>query len=238
MDNWDPWLTDGLAASREVILFNGRGVASSTGTPRNRIEDMADDIASVVGALGLRQVDLLGFSVGGYQAQEVALRHPQAVRKLVLVGTGPRGGDHAKRHPRVADIARNPVPDEKDFLFLFFGRSDAAQKAGRAFWERRHQRTDQDPTPSLAVAQAQLEALAAYAAPLPGENRYAYLEAITQPTLVVNGVDDVMIPSINSWHLSQNMPDAQLLIYPDAGHGAPFQYPERFLKHAVQFLDE
>ncbi|MFE2540460.1 alpha/beta fold hydrolase [Actinacidiphila glaucinigra] len=238
MDNWDPLFTDGLAASREVILFNGRGIASSSGIPRNRVEDMADDIAAMAGALGLRQVDLLGFSIGGHQAQEVALRHPDVVRKLILVGTGPRGGDDAKRHPRVADIARSPVLTEEDFLFLFFGRSEAAQKAGRAFWERRHQRTDQDQPPSLAVAQAQLEALAAYAAPFAGENRYAYLMAITQPTLVVNGADDVMIPTINSWHLSQNIPDAQLLVYPDAGHGAHFQYPERFLKHVGQFLDE
>ncbi|MDX2677837.1 alpha/beta fold hydrolase [Streptomyces sp. NY05-11A] len=237
MDHWDPLLTDGLAQGREVILFDGRGIASSSGTPRNRMEDMADDIAAVIRALGLEQVDLLGFSIGGYQAQEVVLRHPQLVRKLLLLGTGLRGGDRTT-DPKVYELAPNPVPTVEDFLFLFFGRSEAAVEAGRAFWERRHQRADQDPPSSPAVAQAQLEAVAAYAEPLPGENPYAHLNAITQPTLVLNGSNDVMIASINSWHLAQNIPDAQLLIYPDAGHGAHFQYPERFLKHALQFLDE
>jgi pimeloyl-ACP methyl ester carboxylesterase len=237
MDHWDPLLTDGLAEGREVILFDGRGLASSSGTPRNRMEDMADDIAAVIRALGLEQVDLLGFSIGGYQAQEVVLRHPQLVRKLLLLGTGLRGGDRTT-DPKVYELAPKPVPTMEDFLFLFFGRSEAAVEAGRAFWERRHQRADQDPPILLEAAQAQSEALAAYAEPLPGENPYAHLNAITQPTLVLNGSNDVMIASINSWHLVQNIPNAQLLIYPDAGHGAHFQYPERFLKHALQFLDE
>ena len=237
LDHWDPLLTDGLAAGREVILFNGRGIASSTGTPRNRIEDLADDIALVIQALGLPQVDLLGFSIGGFQVQEVALRHPQLVRKLLLLGTGLRGGD-PKMDEGVPKIAGNPVPTAEDFLFLFFGRSEAAKKAGLAFWERRHQRTDQDPPSSLEVAKAQAEAHAAYLQPLSGENPYAFLNAIKQPTLVLNGVHDIMIPTINSWHLSQNIPNAQLLIYPDAGHGAQFQYPERFLKHAIQLLEE
>ncbi|MCO3380891.1 alpha/beta hydrolase [Pseudomonas aeruginosa] len=237
LDHWDPLLTDGLAEGREVILFNGRGIASSSGTPRNRIEDMADDIALVIRALGLTQVDLLGFSIGGFQVQEVALRHPQLVRKLLLLGTGLRGGD-PKMEPRVLEVAPTPVPTADDFLYLFFGRSEAAKQAGLAFWERRHQRADQDPPSSAEVAQAQAEAHAAYLQPLPGENPYAFLGAISQPTLILNGVHDVMIPTINSWHLSQNIPNAQLLIYPDAGHGAQFQYPERFLKHAIQFLEE
>lgn len=237
MDHWDPLLTDGLAAGREVILFNGRGIASSSGTPRNRIEDMADDIARVIQALGLSQVDLLGFSLGGFQVQEVALRHPQLVRKLLLLGTGPRGGD-PNMEPKVLEVAPNPVPTAEDFLYLFFGRSEAARQAGLAFWERRHQRADQDPPSSAAVAKAQSQAHAAYLLPLAGEHPYAYLHAIRQPTLVLNGVKDVMIPTINSWHLAQNIPNAQLLIYPDAGHGAQFQHPERFLQHAIQFLAE
>ncbi|WP_059410754.1 alpha/beta fold hydrolase [Cupriavidus basilensis] len=237
LDHWDPLLTDGLAEGREVILFNGRGIASSTGTPRNRIEDLADDIALVIRALGLLQVDVLGFSIGGMQAQEVALRHPELVRKLLLLGTGLRGGDPTMA-PKVLEIAPNPVPTAEDFLYLFFGRSDAAKKAGLAFWERRHLRADQDPPSSAAVAQAQAQAHAAYFAPLSGENPYAYLNAIRQPTLVLNGTNDIMIASINSWHLAQHIPNAQLLIYPDAGHGAQYQYPERFLKHAIQFLGE
>lgn len=237
MDHWDPLMTDGLAQGREVILYNGRGIASSTGTPRSRIEDMADDIALVIRALQLPQVDLLGFSIGGFQVQEVALRHPQLVRKLLLLGTGLRGGD-PKMELKVLGVAPNPVPTAEDFLYLFFGRSEAAKQAGLAFWQRRHQRLEQDPPSSMEVAQAQAEAHAAYLQPLPGLEPYAFLSAITQPTLILNGVQDVMIPTINSWHLSQNIPNAQLLIYPDAGHGAQFQYSERFLKHATQFLDE
>ena len=161
MDHWDPLLTDGLAEGREVVLFNGRGIASSSGIPRNRIEDMADDIARVIRALGLPQVDLLGFSLGGFQVQEVALRHPQLVRKLLLLGTGLRGGD-PNMEPKVLEVAPRPVPTAEDFLYLFFGRSEAARQAGLAFWERRHQRVDQDPPSSAAVAQAQAEAHAAY----------------------------------------------------------------------------
>lgn len=237
LDHWDPLLTDGLAEGREVILFNGRGIASSSGTPRNRIEDMADDIALVIRALGLSQVDLLGFSIGGLEVQEVALRHPDLVRKLLLLGTGLRSAD-TKIDPRMQEVASNPVPSVDDFLFLFFGRSEEAKQAGRAFWERRHQRVEQDPPSSADVAKAQAEAYAVYSAPQSGENPHAYLGAIKQPTLVLNGVDDIMIASTNSWSLAQNIPNAQLLIYPDAGHGAQFQYPERFLKHAIQFLHE
>ncbi len=237
LDHWDPLLTDGLAASREVILFNGRGIASSTGKPRNRIEEMADDIALAIPALGLSKVDLLGFSIGGLQVQEVALRHPALVRKMLLLGTGLRSAD-LTIDPRILEVAPKPVPTVEDFLFLFFGRSEAAKRAGRAFWDRRHLRVDQDPPSSAEVAQAQAEAYAVYSAPLPGENPHAYLKGIKQPTLVLNGVNDIMIASINSWHLAQNIPNAQLLIYPDAGHGAQFQYPERFLKHATQFLEE
>lgn len=191
----------------------------------------------MIRALGLAEVDLLGFSIGGFQVQEVALRHPQLVRKLLLLGTGLRGGD-PRMEPKVLEVAPRPVPTAEDFLYLFFGRSEAAKKAGLAFWERRHQRSDQDPPSSADVAKAQSEAHAAYLQPRPGENPYAFLNAIKQPTLVLNGVNDIMIPTINSWHLSQNIPNAQLLIYPDAGHGAQFQYPERFLKHAIQFLEE
>lgn len=237
MDNWDPAITDGLAAGREVILYDGRGISASSGTPRNRIEDMADDIAAVIRALGLSQVDLLGFSIGGFQAQEVALRHPELVRKLILLGTGPRGGDPTM-DPRVFEVAPRPIPTMEDFIFLFFGPSEAAKKAGVEFWERRHQRVDQDPPSSAAVAQAQVEAHRAYLTPMAGDKPYAYLNQIRQPTLVLNGINDLMIATVNSFYLAQNIPNAQLIIYPDAGHGAQFQYPQRFLKHAIQFLDE
>lgn len=237
MDHWDPLMTDDLAAGREVILFNGRGVASSPGTPRTRIEAMADDAAAAIRAIGLSKVDVLGFSLGGFQAQDLTLRHPDLVRKLMLLGTGPRGGN-PELDPGVLKAAPRPVPTLDDFLFLFFGRSDAAKQAGREFWERRHQRADQDPPSSPQVIQAQVEANMFYLPKLDRDDRFAHLRAITQPTFILNGNDDAMIPTINSYYMAQNIPNAQLFIYPDAGHGAQFQYPERFLKHAVQFLAE
>lgn len=237
MDHWDPLMTDGLAAGREVILFNGRGIASSSGVPRTRIEQMADDAAAAIRALGLRQVDVLGFSLGGFQAQDMTRRHPELVRKLMLLGTGPRGGN-PDSEPGVLEAAPRPVPTVDDFLFLFFGRSEAAQQAGRAFWQRRHQRPEQDPPSSPAVIQAQIEANMYYLPKLDPAAPFAHLREIKQPTFILNGVNDVMVPTINSWHMAQNIPNAQLFIYPDAGHAAQFQYPERFLKHAIQFLDE
>jgi pimeloyl-ACP methyl ester carboxylesterase len=237
MDHWDPLMTDGLAAGREVILFNGRGVASSTGKPRTRIEHMADDAAAVIRALGLEKVDVLGFSLGGFQAQDLTRRHPELVRKLMLLGTGPRGGN-PDSDPGVLEAAPRPVPILDDFLFLFFGRSEAAIQAGRDFWERRHQRVDQDPPSSPEVMQAQVEANIYYLPKLDPKDPFAHLREIKQPTFILNGVNDVMIPTINSWHMSQNIPNAQLFIYPDAGHAAQFQYPNRFLNHAIQFLGE
>ena len=242
LDNWDPFITDGLAADREVILFNGRGIASSTGQPRNRIEEMADDAAAVIRALGLKQVDLLGFSLGGFQAQDLVHRHPELVRKLMLLGTGPRGGKPRGDDPDVAALvlkhATSAVPSEDDFLFLFFGRSATAIQAGRDFWQRRHQRKNQDPPSSDSVMQAQIEANMHFLPKPDEQDPFAHLREIKQPTFILNGVDDVMIPTINAYQMALNIPNAQLFIYPDAGHGAQFQYPERFLKHAIQFLNE
>ncbi|HTR07798.1 MAG TPA: alpha/beta hydrolase [Paraburkholderia sp.] len=234
MDHWDPLVTDGLAKGRPVILFNNAGVASSSGETPNTIEEMADHAAVFVKALGLSQVDALGFSIGGYVAQEFTLRHPHLVRKLVLLGTAPRNGEPGT-DPKVLKVAGNPTPDLEDFLFLFFSPSASGEAAGRAFWERRHQRKDQDPPSSPQTAQAQVAALLAWREER-GE-RYAYLKTIRQPTLVVNGSNDVMVPTINSFTLSQGIPNAQLIVYPDSGHGSQFQYPELFVSHARLFLD-
>lgn len=237
MDHWDPLMTDGLAEGREVILYNGRGIASSGGQPRTRIEDMADDAAAFVRALGLQQIDVLGFSLGGFQALDLTWRHPSLVRKLMLLGTGPRGGN-PDMEQRVLTTAVNPVPDLEDFEYLFFGRSAQAKQAAREFWERRHQRVDQDPPSSPEAAIAQIEANLLYLPRLSEDDPFAYLRDIKQPTFILNGVNDVMIPTINSFYMARNLPNAQLFIYPDAGHGAQFQYPLRFLRHAVQFLGE
>jgi pimeloyl-ACP methyl ester carboxylesterase len=240
MDHWDPLMTDGLAKDREVILFNGRGVASSGGTPRDTFQDMADDIASFLNALEIKQVDAFGFSIGGMQVQELALRHPHLVRKLGLLGSGPRGLALGT-DPKMGEVAANPKPVVEDFLFLFFGRSDKAVKAGRDFWERRHWRTvNADPAASPLVIEKQWTAVVNYSQMVDRnkKNPYEYLNAIKQPTLILNGNDDIMIGTTSSFDMVLNIPNSQLLIYEDAGHGAHFQYPERFLKHLNQFLAE
>jgi pimeloyl-ACP methyl ester carboxylesterase len=236
MDNWDPLLTDGFARDRPVILFNNAGVASTSGETPSTIDAMADHVAAFVDALALTKVDLLGFSIGGYVAQAFALRHSHLLRRLMLLGTGPRAGER-RADPRILQVAGNPVPVLDDFLFLFFSPSETSQAAGRAFWERRHQRVvDVDPPSSVQTMKAQLDTLLEWRE-VRGE-RFAELKNIQQPTLVVNGNDDIMVPTVNSFILSQHIPNAQLIVYPDSGHGAHFQYPELFLAHARLFLAE
>ena len=236
LDHWDPLVTDGLAAGRPVILFDNAGVASSSGQTPDRIEAMGEHAAVFIEAAGLKQVDVLGFSIGGCVAQALTLQQPDLVRRIVLVGTTPRAGQLEDRHPDVSQVAGHPVPTIEDFLFLFFEPSNTSQRAGRAFWERRHEQTvDVDPPSSPQTAAAQRAALTEWAG-LRGE-RFRDLESIQQPTLVVNGDHDIMLPTINSYILSQHIPAAQLVVYPDSGHGSLFQYPTLFVAEVSRFLD-
>jgi pimeloyl-ACP methyl ester carboxylesterase len=225
---------------RPVILFNNAGVASSSGETPNTIAAMGEYAAGLVGALGLSRVDVLGFSIGGYIAQALTLRHPALVKRLILVGTGPRAAE-PPNDPNYSRYATSTDPGTGEtgleaFLYLFFSSSASSQAAGRAFWERRHLRgKDVDPPSSAQTMKAQLAAIAEWRE-VRGE-RFGELERIAQPTLVVNGNRDKMVPTINSFTLSQHIPDAQLIIYPDSGHASHFQYPDRFLAHARLFLD-
>ncbi|WP_144152173.1 alpha/beta fold hydrolase [Paraburkholderia sp. BCC1885] len=239
MDHWDPAVTDGIAQGREVILFNNAGISSTSGEVPESIEAMAANAAAFIRALGLTQVDVLGFSMGGLIAQTLALAEPQLVRRLILVGTGPRSGDSmASLTPEAQDIfgASYAEPDHL-WLRVHFSPSEQSQAAGRKFLQRFRLRSEnRDPEVNEKVAPAQLAALAKWG--VPRENPYDYLHALKQPTLVVNGDNDVIIYSINSWILQQNIPNAQLIIYPDANHGSLYQYPERFVTHVAQFLSE
>jgi pimeloyl-ACP methyl ester carboxylesterase len=235
MDHWDPLVTDGLGADRPVILFDNAGVAGSGGETPDTIDAMSDHASAFIAALGLEKVDVLGFSIGGCVAQALVLRHPDQVHRLVLVGTAPRGGEMADRNPDVSEIAGRPELTMEDYLFLFFEPSEASQAAGREFWSRRHQRRLDVDTPSSAqTAQAQRTALTEWLSPR-GE-RFRELHDIRQPTLVVNGIHDIMLPTVNSYILAQHIPGAELIVYPDSGHGSLFQYPSLFVGHVSRFL--
>lgn len=210
-------------------------MGGSSGETPATIDAMADHVAAFLAAIGVGQADVLGFSMGGYVAQALTLRWPELVHRLVLVGTGPRNGDPGQDAAVMLHATRE-VNTMEDFLYLFFTASAASQAAGRAFWARRHERVDDvDPPSSQQSMQAQLASFADWA--LPRKERFAELHAIRQPTLIVNGAEDIMVPTINSWRLVSNIAASQLIIYPDAGHAAHFQYPRLFLKHLTLFLD-
>jgi pimeloyl-ACP methyl ester carboxylesterase len=238
LDNWDPTVTDGLATDRPVILFNNAGVASSGGEPADTVSGMAKHVVAFINALGPKQVDLLGFSLGGFVAQQVLLESPDLIRRVVLAGTGPQGGEGMDSFkPKVAEHATQETPIAENFLYLFFSPSATSQSAGRAFWERRHTRADQDIPSSVAAMGAQAAAIAGWGV-VPKTDRYGQLKKIKQPVLVVNGHDDIMVPTINAFILQQHIPKATLIVYPDSGHGAIFQYPELFVSHVRLFLDK
>jgi pimeloyl-ACP methyl ester carboxylesterase len=237
LDNWDPLVTDGLAEGGPVILFNNAGIASSGGEPADTISGMARHVLAFVDALGLAKIDLLGFSMGGFVAQQVTLDRPNLVRRLILAGTGPEGGeDMAAYPPEVTKQATQEVPTEDNFLYLFFEPTPSSQAAGREFWLRRNTRVDQDRPSSLAAMAAQAAAIGAWGT-VPLDDRYKALQAIKQTTLVVNGKHDLLVPTVNSYILQQHLPNATLTIYPDSGHGAIFQFADAFARETNRFLN-
>jgi len=239
LDNWDPAVTDPLAQGREVILFESGGLGRSTGEVPTTIPGMAAHLLAFADALGLTQIDLLGFSLGGMVAQQVALDHPSLVRKMLLVGTAPEGGEdimHLEK-PELQKILGDPTLSGYQVLVkLFFTPSASSQAAGQAFATRLAARTeDREPVSGPKVAQAQIAAFRAWER-VDGE-RFGKLRRITQPCLVVNGVFDQMIPVRNSYMLGEHLSNATLLTYPDAGHGSLFQFHDSFVQQAILFLD-
>src|SRR5712671_5194886 len=238
MDYWDPTVTDGLARDREVILFNNAGVSSSSGKVPTTFEQMGANAIAFIKALGLKQVDVLGFSIGGMVAQEITLQAPDLVRTLIVDGTGPRGGQGMESLTQAAGrlFGATYDPPEHVWLAVKFSASAAGQAAGREFLKRTHRRQEgRDPEVNDKVSPAQVEAMEKWGVQKKGS--YDYLKTIEQPTLVVNGSNDVNIPTVNSFIMQQNMPYAQLIVYPDSNHGAHHQYPELFVEHATLFLN-
>lgn len=234
LDNWDPRIVDGIAAKHHVITFDNRGIGASSGSPSNSMEQMADDAIDFTKAMGFKQVDLLGFSMGGMIAQEMVLKEPQLVRKMILAGTGPAGGEGISTVARVAnyDLIRGFFTRQDPKQFLFFTRTPQGIEAGKAFLARLQERSEnRDKEISVSAYVAQLQALSAW-----GQKKPADLSVIKQPVLVVNGDDDRMVPTPNSHDLARRLPNSQLTIYPDAGHGAVFQFHDDFVRRTLEFL--
>ena len=239
LDNWDPAVTDPLALARELILFENAGLGRSTGAVPETMAGMATHALAFLDALGLKRVDILGYSLGGMVAQQIALERPSAVHKMLLVGTAPEGGEdimHMEK-PELRKITEDPnLPGLEKLVRLFFAPSTSSQAAGRAFAARLAERKqDREPLAGMNVAMAQIAAFRAWEH-FSGD-RFANLRKITQPCLVVNGVFDNMIPVRNSYMLSEHLPNALLLTYPDAGHGSLFQFHNSFVRQTSLFLD-
>ena len=199
---------------------------------------MARDAAALIDALGLKQVDLFGFSMGGFVAQQIAVDRPELVRRLILVGTGPRGGDGMNQlAPDVAPLFGTAYdPQDLMWLPIFFSPSEESQKAGRRFLERIRARTaDRDTPVSEATVAAHSAAAGEWGVAGPGS--FDYLKGIPHPTLVVNGSNDIVVPSVNSYILQQNLPNAELILFPDSNHGSQFQFPELFNRYITDFVD-
>ena len=238
LDNWDPAVLDPLAAEREVILFESAGIGRSSGTVPNTVAGMAAHALAFLDRLGLKTCDVLGFSLGGMVAQQMVLERPAIFRRLILVGTAPRGGEDIMHLDKPSIAKHLADPTLKGYAVLqkiFFAPTESSQAAGAAFIERLMQRRDdREPLSGPAVAQAQMAAFREWEQ-VSGE-RFSDLKAIRHPTLVVNGVHDEMIPVSNSYWLSARLPNAVLLTYPDSGHGSLFQFHESFTRQAAAFL--
>jgi pimeloyl-ACP methyl ester carboxylesterase len=237
LDFWDPILVDRIARDREVILLANRGVGASTGVAPDNVTDMARDVLRFVDALGLRQVDLLGFSLGGYIAQELALLRPRLVRRLVLAGTAPEGAPNIHRWSD--DVYAHACADEitaETALNIFFSGSEESRAKGVAYLQRTQGRqVDRDAPTDLATRDSQLAAITAWG--IPDASKLNRLAAIIQPAFVAIGDHDTMMHSENSQLLAERLPNAHLRIYPDANHGFLNQYPELFGDHVRAFLN-
>jgi len=235
LDRWDPRVVDGIAARRRVIVFDNRGIGASEGKTPTSVEEMARDAVAFIKALGLSYVDLFGFSLGGFITQVIAQEEPQLVRKIILAGTGPAGGTGIDKVTSVTlrDMAKGALTLRHPEYYLFFTETSNGRNAGREFLARLKERTaHRDKSVSIAAFAAQLKAIHTW-----GLQRPADLSRVHHPVLVANGDHDKMVPSSNSVDLARRLPNAELVLYEDAGHGGVFQYHEAFVQKALDFLE-
>jgi pimeloyl-ACP methyl ester carboxylesterase len=234
MDDWDPLIVDGLAADRDVITFDYPGIGGSAGVTPATVAEVAVDCVEFLHALGLTTVDFLGFSLGGMVAQQIASSQPEMFRRMILCGTGPRGGEKMTFTELSIDELDDPVAL---LLNSFFTPSDASQAAGHAYLDRLNRRgTDRDTPVTMTAAAAQLRAIREWGE-IPTTDRYAMLSTIRQPTLIVHGTKDIVVDPVNAIVLEENLCDARLLMLPDAGHAVQSQHAEVFLANARLFLN-
>ncbi|CAI8708878.1 hypothetical protein BHU24_19780 [Bacillus pseudomycoides] len=238
MEDWDPALVNEIAKERTIILFDNAGVGLSSGVTPNRVPEMAKYAITFIEALGLKQVDILGFSMGGMIAQYVTLNRPDLVRRMILSATGPGAGEGIEgSREGVFEVMTRPVHTEEDFLFMFFDKTETSKSLGREYLKRlTWRKEDRSPLVSSETMKAQLEAIIRMVNPSEEDTTFPRLNEIKQPVLIANGNKDIMIPTINSYIMSQKIENAQLIIYPDSGHGFLFQYPESFAEQISIFL--
>jgi pimeloyl-ACP methyl ester carboxylesterase len=232
IDHWDPALLDLLAVEREVIVFDNIGTASSTGITPTTVQGLGDGAVQFTEALGLSEVDLLGWSMGGYVPQIVALDRPDLVRRLVLAGTEPGGVPDQPQPPeKVWQILPKPVLEDEDYLYLLFPETEAARAAGLASLRRLDYRLDR------SHAEVSPDQINAQITTLQG-NRGLWdrLPELTQPVLVANGAHDVVIHAYATYAMSQRLPNGKIVLYSDAGHGFLFQHYEDFAHEVAEFL--
>lgn len=235
LDDWDPRVIDGIAKTRHVITFDNRGVGTSSGSVPHTIDQMAADAVTFIRALGHDQVDLLGFSLGGGVAQVITLKHPDLVRKVILAGTGPAGGSGIDKVTRIAATAyiKAALTLRDPRQFLFFSRNKTGKLAANEYMARLKERTEnRDKRISLIGMRAQLNAIRAAGQQAPHD-----LSEIHQPALIANGSNDIMVATDHSKDLARRIPGAQLIIYPDSGHGAIFQHHHEFVPAVLEFLE-
>jgi pimeloyl-ACP methyl ester carboxylesterase len=233
LDDWDPQVNDGLADEYAAILFDNARVGSSGDETPGTVSEMARHALAFCDALGFKKFSVVGISLGGMIAQQLALDHPDRVNRIILLGTGPRGGEGMTFTELSAEERADP---DRFLLAAFFSPTDVSQAAGRGFLKRLAARTrDRDLPVTTKAAEAQLHAIREWGA-VTSSGRYATLPKIKHPTLVVHGTRDIVVQPVNAFILAEHLPDAQLILYPDASHGAQYQHAELFLKHAKLFL--